>query len=171
MATGFAATTAWAGVDHYGQLAYYLFLTFIFVAISFYDILYHEIPDSLSLPTIVLSGFLGWFWHIHTLSSLSLGFLVPVAFFGLLFMASRGRWLGGGDIRIGGIMGFVLGWPKILVGLFLSYFLGSLFSLAGILSGRLKMKSTIPFGPFLFLGTYITMLWGDRILDWYLGLL
>jgi prepilin signal peptidase PulO-like enzyme (type II secretory pathway) len=171
MAATFAITTAWAGIGNPGHLVYYLFLTFIFVTISFYDILYREIPDSLSLPTIVLSGFLGWFWHLHTLKDLGVGLLVPVAFFGSLVLFSRGRWLGAGDIRVGAIMGFVLGWPTILVGLFLAYTIGSLVSLIAILAGKLSLKSAIAFGPFLFLGTYISMIWGDKILSWYLGLI
>ena len=171
MGTAFLITTYWVGIESLWKLPYFLFLTFIFVAISFYDILYQEIPDSLSLPTIVLAGLAGAFGHLHTLSSLAIGFAIPVAFFGVMFFASHGRWLGGGDIRIGAIMGFVLGWPKILVGLFLAYCIGSLFSVIGLITKKIHLKSAIPFGPFLFLGTYIAMIWGDKILNWYLRLI
>jgi prepilin signal peptidase PulO-like enzyme (type II secretory pathway) len=143
-------------------------LTFIFVTISYYDILFQEIPDSLSLPTVILAGLIGYFGHLNTLNSLSIGFIIPVAFFGSLFLLSRGRWLGGGDIRIGALMGFVLGYPKILLGLFLAYILGSIFSVGGLVSGKLTRKSPIPFGPFLFLGTYVALFWGQKILEWYL---
>lgn len=171
MGTMFVVTTYWVGVESVWKLAYFLFLTFIFVTISFYDILYQEIPDSLSLPTVVLAGLAGVFGHLHSLGSLGLGFAVPVAFFATLFLASRGRWLGGGDIRIGAIMGLVLGWPNILVGLFLAYFIGSLFSAVGLATKKIHLKSAIPFGPFLFLGTYIAMIWGDRIVNWYVALI
>ncbi len=171
MGTAFAITTYWAGIDNLWALSYFLFLTFIFVTISFYDILYLEIPDSLSLPTIVLAGLAGVFVPLHPMGSLGLGLAVPVAFFATLFLASRGRWLGGGDIRIGAIMGLVLGWPKILIGLFLAYLIGSLFSAIGLATRKIHLKSAIPFGPFLFLGTYIAMIWGDQIMNWYLGLI
>ncbi len=171
MGLGFLMTTLWIGIESPWKLAYYLFLTFIFVTISFYDILFQEIPDSLSLPTIVLAGLAGVFGHLHTPNSLAIGFAIPVAFFGALFLGSRGRWLGGGDIRIGAIMGFVLGWPKILVGLFLAYCIGSVFSVVGLATKRIGLKSAIPFGPFLFLGAYLAMVWGDRILNWYLKLI
>lgn len=171
MGLGFLMTTYWAGIESLWKLAFYLFLTFIFVAISFYDILYQEIPDSLSLPTIVLAGLAGVFGHLNTPSSLAIGFAIPVAFFGLLFFGSRGRWLGGGDIRIGAIMGLVLGFPKVLLALFLAYCIGSVFSVIGLITKRIRLKSAIPFGPFLFLGTYIAMIWGDKILNWYLRLI
>jgi leader peptidase (prepilin peptidase) / N-methyltransferase len=171
MGLGFLVTTVWVGVESVWKLPYFLFLTFVFVTVSFYDILFQEIPDSLSLPTIVVAGLAGVFGHLYSLSSLGLGLLVPVAFFATLFLVSSGRWLGGGDIRIGAIMGLVLGWPKILVGLFLAYFIGSLFSAVGLITGKIRLKSTIPFGPFLFLGTYLAMIWGDKILNWYLGLI
>jgi prepilin signal peptidase PulO-like enzyme (type II secretory pathway) len=171
MGLSFLMTTYWTGIESLWKLAFYLFLTFIFVAISFYDILYQEIPDSLSLPTIVVAGLAGVFGHLYTLSSLAIGFAIPVAFFGALFFGSRGRWLGGGDIRIGAIMGLVLGFPKVLVALFLAYCIGSLFSVVGLITKRIKLKSAIPFGPFLFLGTYIAMVWGDKILNWYLKLI
>ena len=164
----FLMTTYWAGIESLWKLPYYLFLTFIFVAISFYDILYQEIPDQLSLPTIVLAGLADVFGHLIAPSSLIIGFAIPVVFFGAMFFGSRGRWIGGGDIRIGAIMGLVLGYPKVLVALFLAYCIGSLFSVVGLITKRIRLKSAIPFGPFLFLGTYIAMIWGDKILNWYL---
>jgi len=171
MGAGFLITTYWIGAESLWELSYFLFLTFIFVTISFYDILFQEIPDSLSLPTVVLAGLAGYFGHLHDLRSLLLGLAVPMTFFGSLVLVSRGRWLGGGDIRIGAIMGLVLGWPNILVGLFLAYLIGSVFSAVGLATKKIHLKSTIPFGPFLFLGAYIAMIWGDRILNWYLGLI
>ena len=171
MGAGFLATTILIGFDSLLLLAYYLLLTFIFVAISFYDILFQEIPDEISLPTILLVGLVSYFGHFYTFNSLLIGFLVPVLFFGTIFLTSGGRWLGGGDVRIGAIMGFVLGWPNIIIGLFLSYLIGSIYSAIGLITGKLTRKSPIPFGPFLLLGTYIALFWGKDMLNWYLGLL
>lgn len=171
MGSTFLLTGTLVGLDNMWWLAYWLLLTFIFVLISFYDIFFQEIPDEISLPTIILTGAVGYFGALHTGSDLILGFAVPVLFFGTLFLASQGRWLGGGDVRIGAIMGFVLGWPNVLTGLFLGYIFGSVYSAIGLISGKLHRKSPIPFGPFLLLGTYIAMFWGPKIIDWYLNLL
>jgi prepilin signal peptidase PulO-like enzyme (type II secretory pathway) len=152
-------------------LGYHLLITFIFVLLSFYDFLFQEVPDEISLPMIIATGVAGYFGHLYSTSDLLIGFAVPVLFFGALFLGSRGKWLGGGDVRIGAIMGFILGWPNIITGLFLGYLLGSVYSAVGLLTGRLTRKSPIPFGPFLFLGTYIALFWGKDIISWYMGMM
>ncbi len=171
MGSAFLLTAIMVGLTQPFLLAYYLIVVFVFVLLSFYDIYFQEIPDEISVPTIILTGLVGIFAHLHSPTNLLIGFMVPVLFFGTLFFGSRGRWLGGGDIRIGAIMGFVLGWPNIIIGLFMGYLIGSVFSVFGLLSSKLNRKSPIPFGPFLFLGTYIAMFWGKDIISWYLGML
>lgn len=171
MGSSFALTAYLVGLSNPYILSYFLLLTFIFVVISFYDIFFQEIPDELSLPTILLTGLVGYFGVMHSGTSLLLGFSVPVLFFATLFLGSQGRWLGGGDVRIGAFMGFILGWPGILVGLFLAYLLGSIYSTVGLISGHLSRKSPIPFGPFLLIGTYIAMFWGQDLIAWYLKLI
>jgi prepilin signal peptidase PulO-like enzyme (type II secretory pathway) len=99
-----------------------------------------------------------------------LGLIVPTLFFGLLFFGSRGRWLGGGDLRIGLIMGAVLGYPMVILGLFLGYVFGAVFSVVGLLTKKVTRKSKIPFAPFLLLGTYVTLFWGEIVWEWYFGM-
>ena len=171
MGSFFLLTAALTGFDNSLLLVYYLLLTFVFVTLSFYDIIFQEIPDEISIPTVIIVGLVSLFGHLHNPTSLLIGILVPVVFFGALFLGSGGKWLGGGDVRIGAIMGLLLGWPNIITGLFLGYLLGSIYSLFGLLSGKLNRKSPIPFGPFLFLGTYIALFWGQGIINWYLGLI
>lgn len=170
MGSFFLLTTYLTGLNNYWLLAFYLLVTFTFVLLSFYDAFFQEVPDEISLPTLIIVGLVGYFGSLHNLESLLIGFFVPVGFFGLLFFGSQGRWLGGGDIRIGAIMGLLLGWPNILVGLFLGYLLGSIYGVVGIATGKLKRKSMVAFGPFLFAGTYIALFWGDNILKWYLNI-
>lgn len=166
----FLTTTILVGFNNILLLLFYLFITFVFVLLSFYDIFFQEIPDEISLPTIALAGIGSYFLQIHNGSDLLIGFLIPVVFFGALFLGSGGKWLGGGDIRIGGIMGFLLG-KYVLIGLFFGYLFGSIYSAFGLMSGKLNRKSPIAFGPFLFAGTYVTIFWGDKIAKWYLGMM
>lgn len=168
MGSLFVLTSVLVGITQPWLLAYYLLITFIFVLLSFYDILYQEVPDEISLPTIVLTGLVGHLAILHTVSSLWIGFAIPVLFFGALFFGSQGRWLGGGDIRIGAIMGFLLGYPNILVGLFLAYFIGAIYSTIGLTMEKLNPKTAIPFGPFLFIGTYMALFWGTDLVNWYM---
>jgi len=66
-------------------------------------------------------------------------------------------------------MGLFLGWPKILVALFLAFFIGAIVGVALIILAKKNLKSEIPFGPFLVSGTFLALFFGQKILDWYLN--
>jgi len=93
------------------------------------------------------------------------------AFFLLIVLISRGKWMGIGDIKLAFLMGLILGFPNILVALFLAFFLGAIIGLGLIFSGRKTLKSKIPFGPFLITGTFIGLFCGGQIINWYLSFL
>ncbi len=167
MAGLFLLTTHLVGWSNIAHLVFYLLVTFVFVVLTFYDFWFKEVPDEVSIPAIIfvliyMAGF-----KQMTPFSLTLGVGVPVLFFGSLFFGSRGRWIGGGDIRIGALMGGLLGWPMILMGLFLGYLTGAFYSLIGLAIGKFNRRTQIPFVPFLLLGTYITIFWGTKLLTWY----
>jgi len=67
-------------------------------------------------------------------------------------------------------MGLFLGWPKILLALFLAFFIGAIIGIELIILGKKTLKSEIPFGPFLVSGTFLALFFGQKILDWYLNL-
>ena len=77
--------------------------------------------------------------------------------------------MGGGDVKLAFLMGLLLGWPGILLSIFLPFILGSLVGICLILIGKKKMGSMIPFGPFLIIGTFVGLFWGERIIEWYLS--
>lgn len=145
-------------------LACFLLIVFL------YDWKYYLVLDQVVWPAAVIALVANLFFG-YSLASLLLGAIAGGGFFGLQYLLSRGRWIGGGDIYLGVLMGLVLGWPQILTALFLSYVLGSLVSLFLIALHLKRWKDRIPFGTFLSLGTIITMLYGQRLLSWYLNLL
>ncbi|MCX6796571.1 MAG: prepilin peptidase, partial [Candidatus Falkowbacteria bacterium] len=79
------------------------------------------------------------------------------------------KWIGGGDIRLGLLIGLALGWPKAVLAIFLAYFIGSIVALVLILNKKKQWSSQIPLGIFLSTATIITLFWGEEILKWYLG--
>jgi len=149
----------------------YLLFAFILMIIFAYDFRYMLIPDKITLPAIILIAFIQFFnaGHQALITSYLLAAILASVFFLLQFIISQGAWIGGGDLRLGFLMGLMLGWPSILVALFLAYILGTLISLPLLILKKQNLKTQVPFGIFLTLATIITLLWGDKMLQWYLG--
>ena len=83
-------------------------------------------------------------------------------FLGLVFL-TKGRGMGRGDVKLAGLMGFILGYPKIIVALYFAFLTGALVGVILILLNKKSLNTQIPFGPFLVLGTLVSMFWGEII--------
>jgi leader peptidase (prepilin peptidase)/N-methyltransferase len=95
---------------------------------------------------------------------------LAVGLFLAIVIISRGG-MGGGDVTLIGALGFVLGVKNILLNIFLSFILGAIISMV-LLAAKIKTrKDPIPFGPFIVLGFFMTVLWGKVIINWYFNLL
>lgn len=147
-----------------------IIFTILLIIIFVYDWLYQEILPQVVwfgvLAGIVFNLFLG-----YSFVSMLVGLIVTGGFFFLQFVLSSGKWIGGGDVRMGIMMGIWLGWPTVLAALFLSYIAGSVCGLVLLVLKKKQLASPIPFGTYLALGTFIAMLWGERIVGWYLGMI
>ena len=148
----------------------YAFYTFVLVFTFFFDLHYLKVSDEILLPAILI----GLIATIATpltphLFDAFLGAGIAVVFFGLQVLVSRGTWIGLGDLRVGAFMGVVLGWKMIIVALFVSYLIGSLVSLIIIVRTGKFRGIKIPFAPLLVTGTFVTVFFGDALLEWYLG--
>lgn len=77
--------------------------------------------------------------------------------------------LGFGDVTLSTTLGAMVGFPYIVFALVIGIMLGGLISFGLIISGRLSMRSYVAYGPFLALAGIITVLWGERILSWYVA--
>jgi len=151
------------------QIFLFYIVTFSFlIAIFFYDLKYKEIPDRFSLPAIAIAIAGGIVFNIISPLTMLIGGLAVFVFFFLQFLISKGTWIGGGDLRMGALIGVLLGWEKGLLAVIISYFIGAILSIYLLATKRVGRKSTIPFGPFLVIGTIISLFYGQCILDWYL---
>jgi len=146
----------------------WLFAIFLII-IFLYDLKYYLIPDKISLPAMVVALIFNIFLYNIFINYL-LAALIAGGFFFLQFIISKGKWIGGGDIRLGLLIGLMLGWPNILVALIISYILGSIIGLGLIIAKRATMKSPVPLGTFLSIGAFISLLWADKIIEWYLNI-
>jgi prepilin signal peptidase PulO-like enzyme (type II secretory pathway) len=96
------------------------------------------------------------------------GFLVGGGIFYLLFQVSKGKWIGGGDVRLGAVLGLILASPtKALLTIFVASTLGTVFVLPLLGFKKLNLSARVPFGPFLIVGGVIAKLAGSAILHWY----
>jgi leader peptidase (prepilin peptidase)/N-methyltransferase len=138
------------------------------VAITVIDLRHQIIPDAITFPGILV-GFLASFIadRISWLDSL-LGILLGGGLFVAIILVSRGG-MGGGDLKLGAMLGAFLGWQALLVGLFVAVMLGGISAVALLASGRVARKDAIAFGPFLAVGGVVALFWGRAILGWYLG--
>lgn len=97
--------------------------------------------------------------------------LVLGGLYGLLWLISRGKWVGEGDIYLGTGIGLFLGdWKLALIALFLANLVGTLIVLPSLMTNRLERGSHIPFGPLLIIGGLLAWFFGPTILDWYQNL-
>ena len=87
----------------------------------------------------------------------------------VIFLAARGGF-GGGDVKLGGFVGAILGIPQIFVALPLSFISGGLFALGLLVLKVRSRKDAIPFGPFLAGAGLVSLFWGQTIFDWYEGI-
>ncbi len=154
------------------SLQFFIYLVFssFLIIIFVYDLKHYLILDRVTIPAMIFA-FLANLYLKVPLTSLILGAIVGAGFFALQFFLSKGKWVGDGDIRLGALMGLILGLKLTLVALFLSYILGASIGLILIFTNKKKMSSQVPFGPFLVAGTFIALLYGQKLLDWYLNLI
>jgi prepilin signal peptidase PulO-like enzyme (type II secretory pathway) len=141
-------------------------LMIIFVS----DWLYLTIPDEVVLPAIIIIFFLNLLLGISWIA-LVLGLLVGGGFFALQYVLSKGVWVGGGDLRLGVLIGVLVGWPFILAALFIAYLAGALVALILLAVKKATPKTQIPFGIFLAPAALVILFWGNNLVSWYLNLL
>jgi leader peptidase (prepilin peptidase)/N-methyltransferase len=88
----------------------------------------------------------------------------------LIAVLSRGG-MGGGDVKFSFVLGIWLGWPDILLALFLSFVIGGVAGAWLLVTGSRGRKEMIPFGPFICVGALLALLYGREMLAWYFSLM
>jgi len=81
----------------------------------------------------------------------------------VLFLITKQKGIGFGDMKLAGLMGLVLGFPKTIVAFYLAFLTGACLGAILVLIKKKKFKSEISFGPFLAVATFIALFWGERI--------
>lgn len=95
---------------------------------------------------------------IHVVSAGAAG-----GFFLLIWLITKGKGLGFGDVKLAFILGLLLGHPGTIIALYVAFLTGAITGVILMVGHKAKMKSRIAFGPFLFLGGLCAYIWGDAI--------
>lgn len=156
------------------MLMYFVFCSALIV-IAFIDLDFQIIPDRITLPGILIGLITGSFLLPDPFLRCSalgyrssiIGLLVGGGLFYAVAILSRGG-MGGGDIKMMAMVGSLMGWKSVLLTTFLGSLVGAVFGIFLMLFKGKGRKTKIPFGPFLALGSVITLFYGQEILYWYL---
>jgi prepilin signal peptidase PulO-like enzyme (type II secretory pathway) len=146
------------------------------IALVVYDVRWMLLPNKIVFPLMYLAGLGAALEAVFDASlapvlSAVLGAAVGGGLFYLLFQLSRGKWIGGGDVKLGLLLGIILGSGSLaFLMIFLASLLGTLVSAPLLLSGRVKRTTRLPFGPFLIVSAAVAKLFGHDILNWYANL-
>jgi len=152
------------------NLLYLFYITSVLIIIFVYDFKHYLIPDKILFPAIVVSLFYQFFFSEHFLNHIGAG-IIASGFFLAIFLISKGKWMGFGDVKLAILMGLFLGVRSVLVALFMAFFLGAVISIILMFLKKKGLKSEIPFGPFLIAGTFIALFFGSQVVSWYLNLI
>lgn len=145
-------------------------------ALFVYDARWQLLPDKIVWPLAALAGInvvVQFIAHqpqgdaLQTLQFYAYGLLPVTGLYGAIYLFSRGRMVGFGDVKLGVFIGLSLGWPGALLTLVLANFIGALITVPLMFAGKLKRTSRVPFGPFLIIAYVIAGLWGDALIKWY----
>ena len=140
-----------------------------FIALALYDFKYMLLPNGLVIFVTICSMlfvlFGGYCGNLSISSSLY-GGLALGGFFVVLWWASKGKWIGGGDVKLSFALGLLSGGVLAsMLLLLLSSLLGTLYGLPQLLSkGKHSKKHVIPYGPFLIISAIVIVLFGKSII-------
>ncbi len=162
--------------DNRGITVFIFWLVFSvgLLGLAVYDLRWYLLPDKVTYPLVALAATqaiaVSIFFHggVSSLGQSVLGLGVGGGLFYILFQISSGRWIGGGDVKLGGLLGLLLGSPALAVlMLFMASALGSVVAIPLMATGRANRQTRLPFGPFLILATLIVRLFGQAVINWY----
>ncbi len=137
------------------------------LALSIIDWRTQEIPVGFNI-FILLLGLVRLVTDLGNWSQYVIGLFAVSGFLFLLFLITKGRGIGGGDIKLMAATGLLLGWQLNIIAFLLGCIIGSIIHLT--LMAIKKANRVLAFGPYLSMGVYIAMIWGEQLVSWYLSM-
>lgn len=142
----------------------YCLLVSALIVLSVIDFRTYEIPLGINIFILAL-GLVRLITDYHNWTSYLIGFFCVSVFLAIIYYATKGRGIGGGDVKLMAVCGLVLGWKLIILSFFIGCILGAVIHVI-----RMKVSGeghVLAMGPYLSMGIVVAMLWGNQLLDWY----
>lgn len=165
-----SATVAW----HFGfgwQAGAALALTWALIALCFIDIDHQLLPDNITLPVLWLGlglSLLGLFTDMHSsIVGAIAGYLALWSVYHLFRLITGKEGMGYGDFKLLALLGAWMGWQYLPAIILLSSVVGAVIGIGMIVLLSHDRRIPIPFGPYLAIAGWITLLWGENLLQWY----
>jgi leader peptidase (prepilin peptidase)/N-methyltransferase len=169
------STTEWVALGL--VIVAFLYFAAISIVLTLIDLDTHRLPNSIVLPSYVVAGILFTVAAALTgdwgsLLRAAIGMAAMYLFYFVLRLARPGG-MGGGDVKLAGVIGIYLGWigwGALAVGAFAAFLYGGVFGIALMLLRRAGRKTAIPFGPWMILGAWTGVFAGEAVGKWYVNL-
>ncbi|MFA7244436.1 MAG: prepilin peptidase [Patescibacteria group bacterium] len=151
------------------QFAFYAILFSILTVVFVYDFKTELIPEEFVWTGLVIALLGSWYFGNFGLSNMLIGSLICGAIPLILVLVSREKWMGAGDIKLGFLVGAMVGYPRAMFLIFAAFVLGSIVGVIYLATKKKQMKDSLPFAPFLIASALIALIWGQYFIDWYFG--
>jgi len=144
-----------------------VFIVLLLILIVFLDIRYFIIPDKILL--LIAAGVITLRLNLNTNLNMTDFYWLLISAFGLtsffaiLYVVSKGRWIGFGDIKLIFLIGFLLGYPMGYLAIVTAVWLATIFSVMLLIVGKANAKTEIPFGSFLSVATIIFIIFNNEL--------
>lgn len=146
-----------------------LFIIFaLLLVVAIVDLQHYLIPDLYMLLAIIVALAITFFRPGMQDGYIGAGVIAAGGFLAILVYMSKEKWMGIGDIFFGIVMGLLGGLTGAVVGLVIAFISGAVIGLLLMAIHRKAIKDMIPFGPFLAISTYVAVLYGEQLTNWYL---
>lgn len=160
------------------QLVLWLVAGVGLVILFAYDLRWFLLPNSIVFPVMVIAALFAICGLVQmpdilgALASLLGAVAILSGMYLILWLLSKGRWIGFGDVKLGLILAlFLADWRLAFIALFAANLIGCVIVLPGLLMGKMSRTTRVPFGPLLIIGGVLAMLSGHQIIDWYMTIL
>lgn len=157
--------------DHPLTFIYYAVVFSLLIVVLTHDYLTQYIQEEFMVPALILIFVLSWYFGGFGFLNMIYGGLIGAGIPAILVLISKEKWMGRGDIEVGLALGLLLGFPVAVFGFFLACFLGSIYGLILMYYKNITLKARVPFAPALIIATFLSLIWGERIVNWYLNTL